>query len=114
MEQNGIGGAAKPRLVGTREDEAWRAYFERTAVEGPRFGFGARYLRRDVAETMARAIPKDARVLEVGSGPGDTLARLPNAVRDGVDPIHAAVEGARRKHPDLNLREEDALTMSLP
>lgn len=113
VAQDGIGSGEKPRIVGTREDEAWRAYFERSAVEEPRFSFGVHYLRNDVAETMARAIPRDARVLEVGSGPGDTLARLPNAVRDGVDPIRAAVEGARRRHPGLNIREEDALTMRL-
>ena len=93
VAQDGIGSGEKPRIVGTREDEAWRAYFERSAVEEPRFSFGVHYLRNDVAETMARAIPRDARVLEVGSGPGDTLARLPNAVRDGVDPIRKLLSG---------------------
>lgn len=113
MVENGVHAVDKPVIVATREDDAWRAYFDRSAREEPRFALGVRYLRNDVAETMARAIPKDARVLEVGSGPGDTLARLPNAVRHGIDRTSSAIANAQGRHPDLHLREDDALTMRL-
>jgi SAM-dependent methyltransferase len=98
----------------TRETLAWRRYFERYATERPRFPGGVDFLRRDFAETMRRLIPADARVLELGSGAGDTLAALPNPVRHGVDLVPAAVESARVRHPELRVELGDALTFARP
>jgi SAM-dependent methyltransferase len=93
-----------------KDDAAWRATFDRAAREEPRFTRGVRHLRDDVAATLRRVVPSDARVLEVGCGRGDALASLPNAVRHGLDASSAAVERARVDHPGLAVTEGDALT----
>ncbi len=109
----GVAVNGRPVIVATREDDAWRNYFERSAREQPRFTIGARYLRRDVAMSLARSVPRDAKVLDAGCGRGDTLALLPNAVRHGVDCVPAAVAAAQAKHPELDVCVDDALTMRL-
>jgi len=96
------------------ETTAWRRYFERYATERPRFPGAADFLRRDFAETMRRLIPGDARVLEVGSGVGETLAALAHPVRHGIDLTPAAVDAARLRHPDLRVELGDALTFARP
>ena len=96
------------------ETTAWRRYFERYATERPRFPGAADFLRRDFAATMRRLIPGDARVLEVGSGAGETLAALANPVRHGIDLTPAAVEAARLRHPDVRVELGDALTFARP
>jgi SAM-dependent methyltransferase len=96
------------------ETTAWRRYFERYATERPRFPGAADFLRRDFAATMRRLIPGDARVLEVGSGAGETLAALANPVRHGIDLTPAAVDAARLRHPDLRVELGDALTFARP
>ncbi len=93
-----------------RDDAAWRETFDRAARENPRFSGGVRHLRADVASTLRRVIPYDARVLEVGCGRGDTLAQLSNPVRHGLDVSPVAVERARADHPSLTITEGDALT----
>jgi SAM-dependent methyltransferase len=92
------------------EDAAWREYFQRATQTKARFPVGGRFLRADIASTLRRMIPGDARVLEAGFGSGETLASLPNAVRAGIDLVPAAVERARAKHPELELAQGDALT----
>ncbi len=105
------GPSLSPRVVPpVRDDAAWRATFDRAAREMPRFSSGVRHLRGDVAATLRRVVPADARVLEVGCGRGDALASLRNAVRHGLDVSPAAVERARVDHPGLDVREGDALT----
>jgi SAM-dependent methyltransferase len=93
-----------------REAKAWRETFDRAAREEPRFAFGPRFLRGDVARALARIVPADARVLEVGCGRGEVLAALTNRVRHGIDASPAAVERARIDHGTLDLRVDDALT----
>ncbi len=104
----------RPATPTSREGSEWSAYFERAAREHPRFPWGQGHLRRDVADTLRRLVPTDARVLEVGCGTGDTLASFPNAVRHGVDITPAALERARLRHPELELSEGDALNLRLP
>ena len=104
-----------PRAVApTREDDAWRRYFERTALDEPKYPWGTRHLRRDVAETMRRVVPSDARVLEVGCGLGETLAALSNTVREGIDVTPAAVARANERHPELSITEGDVLKLHRP
>lgn len=102
--------SARPLAPETPWDGRWRAYFDRAAREEPRFPWGVYYLRQDVSETMRRMIPTDAKVLEIGCGRGDTLAGLPNAVRDGIDSTPAAVTAARARHPSIDVEQGDALT----
>ncbi len=94
----------------TPEQDAWRRHFVRSASEEARFNVASSFLRRDFIEVMQRLIPSDARVLEAGAGRGDTLAALPNAVRHGIDITPEALENAKRKHPELELAQGDALT----
>ncbi len=53
-------------------------------------------------------VPKGARVLEVGCGTGDLLARLAPNHGVGVDFSECMVETARRNHPDLTFVLGDA------
>jgi SAM-dependent methyltransferase len=106
--------STRPLAPETPWDGRWRDYFDRAAREEPRFPAGVQFLRRDVADTMRRVIPSDAAVLEIGCGRGDTLAALPNAVRDGIDSTPAAVSAARARHPSLNVTPGDALTFFHP
>jgi SAM-dependent methyltransferase len=94
-----------------RADElaaAWREYFARAARENPAHPAARDFMARDLQQTLARLIPSDASVLEVGCGAGDLLAALPHAVRAGVDVLPEVVEEARRRHPTLDFRQADA------
>lgn len=101
---------SKSAALPPHEAAAWTDYFERAVRTTARFPAGGRFLRQDVAATLGRMIPRDARVLEAGFGTGETLASLPNAVRAGIDRTPVAVERARATHPQLDLFEGDALT----
>jgi hypothetical protein len=94
----------------TPEEGAWRRHFIRSSREDARFTVASDFLRRDFIEVMQRLVPKDARVLEVGSGRGDTLAALPNKVRHGIDSTREATETSRFRHPALVFDEASALT----
>src|SRR5579862_8494768 len=59
------------------------------------------YYRRRLAELYRFLIPRGARVLELGCAGGDLLAALEPSHGVGVDLSPAAVELARRKHPQL-------------
>jgi SAM-dependent methyltransferase len=65
----------------------------------------------DLRQTLARLIPQDASVLEVGCGAGDLLAALPQPERVGVDLLPEVVEEARRRHPELTFHVADGSAM---
>jgi SAM-dependent methyltransferase len=90
----------------------WTDYFRRLVTEQPRGG-RREFLADDIATTLAGAIHKSMRVLEVGVGRGEVLARLPNAVRHGVDTLPEALHAARTRDPQMKLFTADALTMNL-
>lgn len=56
---------------------------------------------RRLAERLARELPHNARVLDIGSGPGDFFLRLALLRRDlecvGLDPAESAVDRASRR-----------------
>jgi SAM-dependent methyltransferase len=56
---------------------------------------------------MARLVPSDAAVLEVGSGDGSLLAALPNARRLGIDYLPEMVDRAAAHHPDIRFEVGD-------
>ena len=99
-----------------KDDAAWRATFDRAAREEPRFTRGVRHLRDDVAATLRRVVPSDARVLEVGCGRGGGAAFLTAlhtpARYTAVDFSPAAVALAARLHaaaaPRLSFAVGDA------
>ena len=81
--------------------EAWREHYRRAAFSQPAHPAARDLLERDLRETMARWIPSDASVLDVGCGTGDLLASLPNDERVGIaEPEEVAVE-AQRRHPEI-------------
>ena len=90
---------------------AWREYFARVNREEPRHPGAREYMERDLAETLARMIPADASVLEVGCGTGELLASLPQARREGVDMLPEVVEEARRRHPAVTFKVAEALRL---
>jgi SAM-dependent methyltransferase len=92
------------------EESAWQDYFLQHLHDRSRVG--PRFLRQDFNRTMARLIPADARVLEVGCARGDTLAALPNSVRHGIDFTAAALREARAHHPELDCFAGDALSFA--
>jgi SAM-dependent methyltransferase len=110
---NGAKGAPRtlrPRAPAQADEGAWQRWFREEAGTEPRFPLAQKFLRRDLAEALRRAVPTDARVLEVGVGTGSTLAALSNRVRAGIDYSASAVRGARERHPELDLAEGDALS----
>src|SRR5690348_7480062 len=90
----------------------WQDYFRRLVTDHPR-GQRRAFLEDDIAETLSGAIHKSARVLEVGVGRGEILARLPNAVRHGIDLLPEAVQTARARDGRMRIERNDALTMNL-
>ncbi len=97
----------------TTIESPWLDYFRRLAVGPAPRGHRRAFLDDDIASTLAGAIHKDARVLEVGVGRGEILARLPNAVRRGIDVLPEAVRIARERDPRMRIDLGDALTMDL-
>jgi SAM-dependent methyltransferase len=88
--------------------EAWRAYYRQASTQGPRHPAARDYLARDLAQTLARLVPEDASVLEVGCGEGELLAGLPNARRAGVDMLPEVVARARARHPGVSFEVGEA------
>jgi len=85
----------------------WREYFRKAAFENPAHPQARNFLERDLRETLARMIPPDASVLDVGCGTGEILASLPNQQRVGVAPMPEVAAEARRRHPELAIEAGD-------
>ena len=90
-------------------EAAWRE-FHRTAAQAPPHPAARDFLQRDLIASLARMVPADAAVLEVGCGEGDLLAGLPNQRRMGVDYLPEVVARARARHPDIAFEVGDATT----
>ncbi len=87
--------------------EEWRAYFRRAAFENPTHPQARDFLERDLREALARIIPPDASVLDVGCGTGEILAALPNRERVGIAQLPEVAVEARRRFPDLVIEDGD-------
>ncbi|HEX4404467.1 MAG TPA: glycosyltransferase [Polyangia bacterium] len=108
-QSHASGGVADARLPPSRAEAleaAWRAYYA-GAAEPPRHPAARSAMQHDLESALARLIPRDASVLEAGSGDGDLLASLPNAVRHGVDYLPEVVAAARARHPELSFEVGD-------
>jgi SAM-dependent methyltransferase len=88
-------------------EAAWREYFYR-AWEDPRHPAARDFMHHDLSTALARLIPAEASVLEVGSSDGDLLASLPHRVRKGIDYLPEVVARARDRHPEIPFDLEDA------
>jgi SAM-dependent methyltransferase len=100
-------GASRTEALAT----AWREYFVRAARERPAHPAARDFMAEDLTQALARLIPPDASVLEVGCGAGDLLAALPQPERVGVDLLPEVVEEARRRHPGLSFHVAEATAL---
>jgi SAM-dependent methyltransferase len=91
--------------------EAWQAYYRKAAFTAPNHPAARDFLERDLRGTLARWIPKDASVLDVGCGTGELLAELPNRERIGLAMSPEAASEARRRHPDLTIEPFDLASL---
>jgi SAM-dependent methyltransferase len=98
---------ARPPSRSVALEATWREYYLR-APEAPRHPAARDFLHRDLAQALARLVPPDASVLEVGCGTGDLLASLPNPRRVGIDYLPEVVAAARARHPNVTFEVADA------
>src|SRR5580704_12698346 len=91
-------GIERPPSRAEALEATWREYY-RHAAEPPRNPAARDFLHHDLTAALARLIPADAAVLEVGCGEGDLLAGLPNARRRGIDYLPEAIARGRARHP---------------
>ncbi len=99
---------ARPPSRTEQLEATWREYY-RKAAEPPAHPAARDFLHRDLQEALARLIPSDASVLEVGCGGGDLLAALPNERRHGIDYLPEVVAQARQRHPHITFEVGDAI-----
>lgn len=72
-----------------------------------------RYYRRRLSQVYEFLVPPGMRVLELGCGQGDLLAKLRPARGVGVDFSSVMVEHARMRHPDLAFIQADVHELAL-
>jgi SAM-dependent methyltransferase len=77
------------------------AFFDRFAEDEPRWKRRNRTYHRLVTQLTRFYVPRNARVLEIGSGSGDLLAALEPSEGVGVDVSGGMVGQARARHPEL-------------
>ena len=108
---DGVSAIQTPQAPSRTEalEAAWRE-FHRTAAQAPPHPAARDFLQRDLIESLARLVPADAAVLEVGCGEGDLLAGLPTRRRMGIDYLPEVVARARARHPDIAFEVGDATT----
>ena len=99
---------ARPPSRAEALEATWRAYYQ-SASEAPRHPAARDFLHHDLQAALARLIPADASVLEVGCGEGDLLAALPNARRQGIDYLPETIARARARHPEIPFEVGDAI-----
>ncbi len=76
-----------------------------------------RYFHNYINNLLARYVPPEAMVLDIGCGCGDLLSALAPRVGVGIDIDSVVVEEARQRHRGLTFHEaavEDIATLNLP
>jgi SAM-dependent methyltransferase len=90
-----------------------QCYWDEFAASLDRWERTRGYYQRRLAEIYQFLVPPGVRVLELGCGQGDLLARLRPAYGVGVDLSPALIERARARHPDLAFVQADAHWLAL-
>src|SRR5256885_13947304 len=88
-------GALSPR------QQAIRALFDRLAPKIDRWADRNRAFHDADVAYLRFLVPSGLRILEIGSGLGDTLAALKPSLGVGIDLSPALIARARERHPDL-------------
>ncbi|WP_425990638.1 glycosyltransferase [Afipia sp. DC4300-2b1] len=95
-------------VSGSAHKQAIFAHSEEYAASRPEWRSKASFFHGEDEAYLRFLIPKNARVLEIGCGIGDTLAALKPAHGVGIDFSPALVGIARERHPDLTFVVGDA------
>ena len=85
----------------TSRKEQILAHSEQYAASRPEWRSKAAFFHREDEAYLQFLIPKNARVLEIGCGIGDTLASLEPSYGVGIDFSPALVDIARKRHTGL-------------
>lgn len=84
------------------------AHSEKHAASRVEWRRKAMFFHREDETYLRFLIPKNARVLEIGCGIGDTLAALEPSYGVGVDFSPALIDEAKKRHPELTFKVGDA------
>jgi SAM-dependent methyltransferase len=93
--------------------EERRRYWEEYAGSASRWAGIRGYYQRRLAEIYKLSVPQGMRVLELGCGDGELLAKLEPAYGLGIDLSSQLVERARSKFPGLHFEVGDANALEL-
>ena len=85
-------------------------FYDKMAERYEKSGVHYKYYRQQLARLFQFLVPKDASILEIGSGTGDLLAALTPTNGIGIDISPEMVEFARKRHPSLTFKVADATT----
>lgn len=89
------------------------AHWDAIARNAARWQGLGRYYHRRIADVYALQIPAGARVLEIGCGYGDVLARVAPSTGVGVDFSIETIAVARQRHPRLQFVASEAHELAL-
>ncbi|MEW6247785.1 MAG: glycosyltransferase [Nitrospirota bacterium] len=92
---------------------ALRKRFDCLARDRDRWQRKNRYYYEDQRRYFQFLVPEGLRVLEIGCGLGDLLAAVKPARGLGIDLSEAMVKEARKRHPHLEFRVDDAESLDL-
>jgi 2-polyprenyl-3-methyl-5-hydroxy-6-metoxy-1,4-benzoquinol methylase len=90
-----------------------RQYWDESAKNAAKWQSFRNYYHRRLADIYKLSVPPGMRVLELGCGQGDLLARLEPAYGVGIDLSGANIDMARQEHPDLRFEVGDVSALKL-
>jgi SAM-dependent methyltransferase len=93
--------------------KARRAFFEEVATDYLNPGRFKRYYNQRMLGLLKFNIPSGKRLLEIGCGTGDLLAKLDPSYGVGIDFSATLVETAKSRHPQLTFHLADAHELEL-
>jgi ubiquinone/menaquinone biosynthesis C-methylase UbiE len=109
---NGLAALSSPASVVEPARARYRqertAHWDEVARQSDRFNSWGGYYHERLGDVYATLAPPGQRVLELGCGQGDLLARLRPSYGLGVDLSAEMIARAARRHPTLDFRQADA------
>lgn len=102
MDMTAVSGCLSPRKAGILD------HADRIAADRVAWREKNRFFHDEDERYLRFLIPPGSRVLDIGCGIGDTLARLAPSHGVGVDLCRKQITIARQRHPDLTFIEGDA------
>lgn len=90
-----------------------RSYFDSRAEDRDDWKDRNRYYHRELTRMIARLVPKQLKVLEIGCGAGDLLEAVAPSRGAGVDFSPKMLALAKSRHPEFDFIEGDAHDLPL-